>query len=202
MTSTLQRLVSGVVRKIVVFVLLEQVAGVHLVAVLHKTLWSESQSIYRITSVNESRNAQHGAEKLRPTSSLTSRAEHCRGTDIILCGFHVTELALQFKKTTQKEPTIIHRYIKCSLAYNICPFGAEPHKTVTCLSTPSSFHRCLLDMSRLPPHAPWNTKRWKTLASTFNKPSMYKTDGEILRCLNKNGLSQSFHNTKKYCCSK
>lgn len=28
------------------------------------------------------------------TSSLTSRAEHCRGTDIILWGFHVTELAL------------------------------------------------------------------------------------------------------------
>lgn len=46
---------------------------------------------------------QHGAENLRPTSSLTSRAEHCRGTDIILCGFHVTELALQFKKKQNKK---------------------------------------------------------------------------------------------------
>lgn len=36
--STLQRFVSGVVGKVVVFVLLEQVAGVHLVAVLHQTL--------------------------------------------------------------------------------------------------------------------------------------------------------------------
>lgn len=43
------------------------------------------------------------------TSSLTSRAEHCRGTDIILCGFHVTELALQLTKT-------MHHYSKCSLA--------------------------------------------------------------------------------------
>lgn len=106
------------------------------------------------------------------------------------------------KKTKQKEPTIIQRYIKCSLACNICPFGAKPNKTVTRLSTPSSFHLCLLDMSRLPPHAPWNTKRWKTLASTFNKPSVYKTDGEILTCLKKNELSQSFHSTKIYCCSK
>lgn len=29
------------------------------------------------------------------TSSLTRSAEHCKGTPIILCGFHVTELALQ-----------------------------------------------------------------------------------------------------------
>ncbi len=29
------------------------------------------------------------------TFSLTRIAEHCRGTPIILCGFHVTELALQ-----------------------------------------------------------------------------------------------------------
>lgn len=29
------------------------------------------------------------------TSSLTRRAEHCKGTPIILCGFHVTELALR-----------------------------------------------------------------------------------------------------------
>lgn len=36
--SALQRFVSGVVGKVVVFVLLEQVAGVHLVAVLHQTL--------------------------------------------------------------------------------------------------------------------------------------------------------------------
>lgn len=36
--STLQRFVSGVVGQVVVFVLLEQVAGVHLVAVLHQTL--------------------------------------------------------------------------------------------------------------------------------------------------------------------
>lgn len=36
--STLQRFVPGVVRQVVVFVLLEQVAGVHLVAVLHQTL--------------------------------------------------------------------------------------------------------------------------------------------------------------------
>ena len=36
--STLQRFVSGVVGKVVVFVLLEQVAGVHLVAVLHQAL--------------------------------------------------------------------------------------------------------------------------------------------------------------------
>lgn len=35
---TLQRFVSGVVGQVVVFVLLEQVAGVHLVAVLHQTL--------------------------------------------------------------------------------------------------------------------------------------------------------------------
>lgn len=31
----------------------------------------------------------------RRTSSLTRRAEHCKGTPIILCGFHVTELALK-----------------------------------------------------------------------------------------------------------
>lgn len=31
---------------------------------------------------------------------------------------------------------------------------------------------------------------------------MYKTDSEILTRLKKNELSQSFHNTKKYCCSK
>lgn len=36
--STLQSFVSGVVGQIVVFVLLEQVTGVHLVAVLHQTL--------------------------------------------------------------------------------------------------------------------------------------------------------------------
>lgn len=29
------------------------------------------------------------------TFSLTRIAEHCRGTPIILCGFHVTEFALQ-----------------------------------------------------------------------------------------------------------
>lgn len=35
----------------------------------------------------------------RHTSSLTRRAEHCKGTPIILCGFQVTELAL--KETNQ-----------------------------------------------------------------------------------------------------
>ena len=39
--STLQRLVPGVVGEVVLFVLLEQVAGVHLVAVLHQTLWRD-----------------------------------------------------------------------------------------------------------------------------------------------------------------
>lgn len=36
--STLQRFVPSVIGQVVVFVLLEQVAGVHLVAVLHQTL--------------------------------------------------------------------------------------------------------------------------------------------------------------------
>lgn len=47
MASTLQRLVPRVVGQVVVFVLLEQVAGVHLVAVLHQTLpGNEVQSVY------------------------------------------------------------------------------------------------------------------------------------------------------------
>lgn len=48
---------------------------------------------------------------MRPTSSLTSRAEHCRGTDIILCGFHVTELALKLTKTNQRFVTLNPRQL-------------------------------------------------------------------------------------------
>lgn len=47
MASTLQRLVSGVVGQVVMLVLLEQVAGVHLVAVLHQTLREETQRMLR-----------------------------------------------------------------------------------------------------------------------------------------------------------
>lgn len=98
--STLQRFVSGVVGKVVVFVLLEQVAGVHLVAVLHQTLRNPIQNVSnynRNGSVFVCEN-EVWMNRTRPTSSLTSRAEHCRGTDIILCGFHVTELALKLTK--------------------------------------------------------------------------------------------------------
>ncbi|PWA18073.1 hypothetical protein CCH79_00004003, partial [Gambusia affinis] len=45
MASTLQRFVPGVVRKVVLFVLLEEVAGVHLVAALHQTLQSQTQQV-------------------------------------------------------------------------------------------------------------------------------------------------------------
>lgn len=41
MASALQRFVPGVIGKVVLFVLLEEVAGVHLVAVLHQTLWGQ-----------------------------------------------------------------------------------------------------------------------------------------------------------------
>ena len=41
MASTLQGFVSSVVGKVIVFVLLEEVTGVHLVAVLHQTLLRE-----------------------------------------------------------------------------------------------------------------------------------------------------------------
>lgn len=78
-------------------VLLEQVAGVHLVAVLHQTLREETQTRSGRTPGN--RNAD-GVRRSCSTSSLTSRAEHCRGTDIILCGFQVTELALKATQNT------------------------------------------------------------------------------------------------------
>lgn len=92
MASTLQRLVSGVVGQVVMLVLLEQVAGVHLVAVLHQTLREETRTRSGRTRGNTH---THGVRQSCSTSSLTSRAEHCRGTDIILCGFQVTELALK-----------------------------------------------------------------------------------------------------------
>lgn len=38
----------------------------------------------------------------RRTSSLTRRAEHCKGTPIILCGFHVTELALKERNQVKR----------------------------------------------------------------------------------------------------
>lgn len=38
----------------------------------------------------------------RHTSSLTRRAEHCKGTPIILCGFHVTELALKERNEVRR----------------------------------------------------------------------------------------------------
>lgn len=45
------------------------------------------------------------ASILGHTSSLTSKAEHCSGTPIILCGFQVTELALG-EQTTRSSDTI------------------------------------------------------------------------------------------------
>lgn len=117
MASTLQRFVSGVVGKVVVFVLLEQVAGVHLVAVLHQTLRNPIQNVNnynRNSSVFVCEN-EVWMNRTRPTSSLTSRAEHCRGTDIILCGFHVTELALKLtKKKITSDPLDLHKLLTLS----------------------------------------------------------------------------------------
>lgn len=114
MASTLQCLVSGVVGQVILFVLLEQVAGVHLVAVLHQTLsrnggqncsaWPIMKMDIELASGKLKRNPLCVlcvcvfVRNKDPTSSLTSRAEHCSGTDIILCGFHVTELALGYNE--------------------------------------------------------------------------------------------------------
>lgn len=81
------------------------------------------------------------------TSSLTSRAEHCRGTDIILCGFHVTELALVGWGVGVRMEGGGVLTAKCNLCCSVYILSTR-------LSTPSSFHRCLLDMRRLPPQAP------------------------------------------------
>lgn len=123
-------------------VLLEQVAGVHLVAVLHQTLREETRTRSGRTRGNTH---THGVRQSCSTSSLTSRAEHCRGTDIILCGFQVTELAL---KATQNA----HDGFKSFYLGHLARFLSFFNKP--CLSTPSSFHLCFLDMRRLPPQAP------------------------------------------------
>lgn len=79
------------------------------------------------------------------TSSRTSRAEHCSGTAIILWGFHVTELALWIETTMG---TFSEYWFKRWKFIILVHFSTD-------LSTPSSFHLCILDMMRLPPHAPW-----------------------------------------------
>lgn len=58
---------------------------------------------------------------------------------------------------------------------NICRF------VFTCLSTPSSFHLCLLDMRRLPPHAPWqDTQMINTHCHSTQPHGGVSTDDKLL----------------------
>ncbi|TNN62552.1 hypothetical protein EYF80_027255 [Liparis tanakae] len=50
------------------------------------------EAVSRLTLWSFSRRSSPSGKPLRLGGRM---AEHCRGTPIILCGFHVTELALQ-----------------------------------------------------------------------------------------------------------
>lgn len=57
------------------------------------------------------------------TSSLTRRAEHCNGTPIILCGFHVTELALRKTSPVKRWHHDKLRLLPCACATELRGFG-------------------------------------------------------------------------------
>lgn len=61
------------------------------------------------------------------TSSLTRRAEHCKGTPIILCGFQVTELALiKTKQNTLEGSAACHTQMTEVLHLAPEPPGCRP----------------------------------------------------------------------------
>ena len=90
--TALDGLVARVVRHIVVLVLLEQVGCVHLIAVLKYSL---QHSKFKVSL--------RGSEKCNwfhqdlSTVCLTRKAEHCSKAPMSLCGFQVTESALELR---------------------------------------------------------------------------------------------------------
>lgn len=144
MTSTLQRFVPGVVGQVVLLVLLEQVAGVHLVAALHQTLRSRTiPALARVIGAGQQRMTSRSEGYL--LSDQQGRALQRNGHHLVWVPCH------------RVGPVVVqHFIIHCSIILFNCLLLCvkKENKLFSHLSTPFSFHLCLLDISRLPPHAP------------------------------------------------